>query len=189
MIFYLHHLLGRWSIIWCFRMFFRWVVKKNTNEYTIVPWILWDWLIWIYITLGSTKITNYESWNLKIGGYADLLPLSRKKSLLESISCTLRSSIEALFSKSGMRKRFWSNKKRLTRGSVNPGSQENYLQALGYIRSKFCVARLVPNFAGSSQYTLLEQRILSGTEFTCMWPNLHVESLYPPDIQTSIASV
>ena len=125
----------------------------------------------------------------KVAPCADLLSLSRKTSLLESISCTLRSSIEALFSKSGMRKRFWSNKKRLTRGSVNPGSQENYLQALGYIRSKFCVARLVPNLAGSSQYTLLEQRIWSGKEFTCIWPNLHVESLYPPDIQTSIASV
>ena len=32
-------------------------------------------------------------------------------------------------------------------------------------------------------YTLYERRIWSGTEFTFMWPNLRVESLYPPSIQ------
>ena len=32
-------------------------------------------------------------------------------------------------------------------------------------------------------YTLLERRIWSGTEFSFMWPNLRVGSLYPPAFQ------
>ena len=59
-----------------------------------------------------------------------------------------------------------------------PGFQENCMQTLGYIKSKFCMARLVPNLADSTQYTLLEQRIWGGTGFTFMWPNLRVESLH-----------
>ena len=58
-----------------------------------------------------------------------------------------------------------------------------YMQTLGYNKSKSCMVLLVPNLADSTQYTLLQQRIWSGTEFTFMWPNLRVESLYPPDIQ------
>ena len=64
-----------------------------------------------------------------------------------------------------------------------PQSQENFIQTLNYLKSKFCMARLFPNFSDTSMYTLLECRIWSGTEFTFTWPNLRVESLYPPSIQ------
>ena len=40
-----------------------------------------------------------------------------------------------------------------------------------------------PNFSDTSMYILLERRIWTGTEFTFMWPNLRVESLYPPSLQ------
>ena len=63
-----------------------------------------------------------------------------------------------------------------------PGSQENYTLALNSLKSKFCMTRLVPNFSDSTMYTLYERRIWSGTQFTFMWPNLRVESLYPPSI-------
>ena len=69
-----------------------------------------------------------------------------------------------------------------------PGFQENYSTlALNSLRSKMCMARLVPNFSDSTMYTVFERRIWSGTEFTFMWPNLRVESLYPPSIQMNPA--
>ena len=40
-----------------------------------------------------------------------------------------------------------------------PGSQENHILALNYLKSKFCMTSLVPNFSDSSMYTLFEQRI------------------------------
>ena len=35
-----------------------------------------------------------------------------------------------------------------------------------YLKSKFCMARLVPNFADASMYTLLERRIWNVTSFS-----------------------
>ena len=64
-----------------------------------------------------------------------------------------------------------------------PGSKEPHILAYHNLKSKVCMTRLVPNFSDSSMYTLFEQRIWSGTEFTFMWPNLRVEELYPPSIQ------
>ena len=64
-----------------------------------------------------------------------------------------------------------------------PGSKEPHILAYQHLKSKFCMTRLVPNFSDSSMYTLFEQRIWSGTEFTFTWPNLRVEELYPPSIQ------
>ena len=68
-----------------------------------------------------------------------------------------------------------------------PGSKEPHILAYHNLKSKFCMTRLVPNFSDSSMYTLFEQRIWSGTEFTFMWPNLRVEELYPPSIQMNPA--
>ena len=67
-----------------------------------------------------------------------------------------------------------------------PGPQENYIQTLNYLKSKFCMARLVPNFSHTSMFTLLERRIWTGAEFTFMWPNLRVESPFP-SLSTSLS--
>ena len=61
-----------------------------------------------------------------------------------------------------------------------PGTKEPHILAYHYLKSKFCLTRLVPNFADSTMYTLFERRIWSGTEFTFMWPSLRVEELCPP---------
>ena len=43
---------------------FPYVFSMGGNKPPIVPWILWDWLIWIYITLGSTtwRIIPFSKW-------------------------------------------------------------------------------------------------------------------------------
>ena len=44
--------------------------------------------------------------------------------------------------------------------------KEPHILAYHYLKSKFCMTRLVPNFADSTMYTLFERRMWSGTEFT-----------------------
>ena len=61
-----------------------------------------------------------------------------------------------------------------------PGTKEPYLLAYHYLKSRFCLTRLIPNFSDATMYTVFERRLWSATEFTFTWPSLRVEELCPP---------
>ena len=61
-----------------------------------------------------------------------------------------------------------------------PGTKEPHLLAYHYLKSRFCLTRLIPNFSDATMYTVFERRLWSATEFTFTWPSLRVEELCPP---------
>ena len=61
-----------------------------------------------------------------------------------------------------------------------PGTKEPHILAYHYLKSRFCLTRLIPNFSDATMYTVFERRLWSATEFTFTWPSLRVEELCPP---------